>query len=250
MRRVTLHKTLPMRVMVLDHEMGVIQPQDYKITYTLNALINPGAKNPLLEGQKAQNKSFSKINMLIEQILDNSILATADNTDTKMLEKYSNNFIILPDLTETTFIAALHCKFNHIINEGSAVNKVTLNETTEDVTYTYVIDNFDESTWIDLPNTDEWLTDLSCWENSWWFRPDISTFDRICEDQAEKDAWAIVKEEEGVDKANQEALTMIDDLYEDVFNENPEKLSGEIVDLTEFKDAKVKKQNSWKPRLV
>ena len=239
-----------MRVMVLDHEMGVIQPQDYKITYTLNTLINPGAKNPLLEGQKAQNKSFSKINMLIEQILDNSILATADNTDTKMLEKYSNNFIILPDLTETTLIAALHCKFNHIINEGSAVNQVTLNETTENVTYTYLIDNFDESTWLDLPDTNEWLTELSCWESSWWFRHDISTFDRICEDQAELDAWKIVKEEEEVDAKNQEALTMIDDVYETMFDEHPEKLSGEIVDLTEFKDAKIKKQKGWKPRLV
>ena len=55
--------------------------------------------------------------MLIEQILDNSIVATPSNPDTKLLEKYTNNFNILPDLSETTFIAALHCKFNHIVNE-------------------------------------------------------------------------------------------------------------------------------------
>ena len=241
MRRVTLHKTLPMRVMVLDDEMGVIQPQDYKITYTLNTLIDPDSADPVIEGQKIQNKSFSKINMLIEQILDNSIVATPSNPDTKLLEKYTNNFIIVPDLSETTFIAALHCKFNHIVNKGSSVNQITLHETTDDVTYTYVIDDFDQSTWVDLPTTEEWLTELSCWE--------ISTFDRICEDQAEVDAWTIVKEEEEIDIKNTEALTLIDNMYDSMFDANTD-FAGEIVDLTEFKDAKKKKQQGWKPKLV
>ena len=38
-------------------------------------------------------------------------------------------------------------------------------------------------------------------------------------------------------------------MYDSMFDANTD-FAGEIVDLTEFKDAKKKKQQGWKPKLV
>ena len=94
MRQVTLNKTLPMRVLILDTAQNAIQTTEYKITYSMTTEIEPESGDPYLEASKAQNKSYAKVNMFVEQILDHSFLVELGNPDIKLIEKYNNNIIV------------------------------------------------------------------------------------------------------------------------------------------------------------
>ena len=147
MRQVTLNKTLPMRVLVLDTDQNAIQTTEYRITYSMTTEINPEAADPYLDASKAQNKSYAKVNMFVEQVLDHSFLVQIGNPDIKVIEKYNNNIIVLPDLNEMTFIAALHCKLNSITEKNTMVETISLADTDQQITYTYNVDKFDDDTW-------------------------------------------------------------------------------------------------------
>lgn len=237
-----------MRVLMLDTDQNAIQTTEYRLTYSMTTKVDADAVDPHLEASKAQNKSYAKVNMFIEQILDHSFLAELGNSDIEYLEKYNNNFIIVPDLSEITFLAALHCKLNHIIDASTSVDKIVLNDMDQQLTYTYNVEDFEDDTWIELPSRDEWLPEFSCWEQSWWFRYDVSTYDRCCKDQEDYDKWASAKADENIDEMNREALNYVDETFDSMFAETKEH-DGQLVDLEDFRVAKTKKQG-WTPKIV
>ncbi len=249
MRQVTLNKTLPMRVLVLDTDQNAIQTTEYRITYSMTTEINLEAADPYLDACKAQNKSYAKVNMFVEQILDHSFLVQIGNPDIKVIEKYNNNIIVLPDLNEMTFIAALHCKLNSITEKNTMVETISLADTDQQITYTYNVDKFDDDTWVELPVHCDWLPEFSHWNTSWWFRYDVSTFDGMSTDKEEHEMWQLAKDEEEVDQMNKEALDYIDAEFDKMF-EDTKKYDGQIVDLKQFKMAKEAKTKDWKPKLV
>lgn len=249
MRQVTLNKTLPMRVLMLDTDQNAIQSIEYRLTYSMTTQVNSEAVDPHLEASKAQNKSYAKVNMFVEQVLDHSFLAQLGNPDIANFEKYNNNIIILPDLGEMTFLAALHCKLNHIVDEHTFVENLSLVDTDQQITYTYNVLDFENDTWIELPSHDEWLPEFSHWDTSWWFRYDCSTFDGMSANQEEHELWQLAKEDENVDALNREALDTVDKMFDDMFEESKE-FEGQIVDLKDYKLAKQKKNKGWTPKLV
>ena len=143
MRQVTLNKTLPMRVLILDTDQNAIQTTEYRITYSMTTEIDPESGDPYLEASKAQNKSYAKVNMFVEQILDHSFIIQIGNPDITVIEKYNNNIVVLPDLNEMTFIAALHCKLNHITEKHTMVDTISLADIDQQITYTYKVDKFE-----------------------------------------------------------------------------------------------------------
>jgi len=249
MRQVTLNKTLPMRVLMLDTDQNVIQTTEYRLTYSMTTTVDPEAVDPHLEAQKAQNKSYAKVNTFVEQVLDHSFIIQIGNPDLKFIEKYNNNIIVMPDLGETTFLAALHCKLNHIVDKNTFVDNVGLVDTDQQITYNYNVDSFEEDTWIELPSHDEWLPELPHFEQSWWFRYDMCTMDGMSTNQEEHDMWLVTRGEEGVDDINKEPLDYIDKTFDKMFDESTPK-DGQVVDLKDYKVAKEKKETGWKPTLV
>ena len=133
MRQVTLNKTLPMRVLMLDTDQNAIQTTEYRLTYSMTTTVDTEAVDPHLEAQKAQNKSYAKVNTFVEQILDHSFIIQIGNPDLKFIEKYNNNIIVMPDLGETTFLAALHCKLNHIVDKNTFVDNLALVDTDQQI---------------------------------------------------------------------------------------------------------------------
>ncbi|MDA8897553.1 hypothetical protein N9I83_00805 [bacterium] len=249
MRIVTLNKTLPMRVLMLDTDQNAIQTTEYRLTYSMTTKLNPEAVDPHLEASKAQNKSYAKVNMFVEQVLDHSFLAEISNPDVNLLEKYNNNIIIVPDLSETTFLAALHCKLNSIVDTNTLVDKITLADTDQQLTYTYEIQEMEDDSWIELPGHEEWLPANSFWDTSWWFRYDVSTYDGMAKDSDDLDAWRQTMQDNGGDEINKEALDYIDTTFDKMFDETVEG-AGEIIDLEEFKVSKTNKKKGWTPKLV
>ena len=239
-----------MRVLILDTDQNAIQTIEYRLTYSMTTHMDSEAIDPHLEAQKAQNKSYAKVNTFVEQILDHSFVIQIGNPDLQNIEKYNNNIIVMPDLGETTFLAALHCKLNHIIDKNTCVDKISLIDTDQQITYTYDVDCFEDDTWIELPSHDEWLPELAQFEQSWWFRYDMSTFDGMSKDQDEHDLWIATRDEEGVDDINKEPLDYIDKTFDKMFAENKTPKDGQVVDLKDYKIAKEKKETGWKPKLV
>jgi len=143
----------------------------------------------------------------------------------------------------------LHCKLNHIIDKNTFVDNLSLVDTDQQITYNYNVDTFEEDTWIELPSHDEWLPEFSHFEQSWWFRYDMSTFDGMSKDQEEHELWQLAKDEEGVDDINKEPLDYIDKTFDDMFDQQKE-YDGQIVDLKDYKIAKEKKKTGWTPKLV
>lgn len=249
MRQVTLSKTLPMRVLMLDTDQNAIQTTEYRLTYSMTTKVDSDAVDPHQEASKAQNKSYAKVNMFIEQVLDHSFIAELGNPDIKHLEKYNNNFIVVPDLSETTFLAALHCKLNHIVDVNTFVDTITLKDIDQQITYTYNVIDFEDDCWIELPSHDEWLPQFSHWEQSWWFRYDVSTADAMASNEEEWKAVLELKAEVDVDALNRESLDYVDETFNKMFDESVER-DGQIVDLEDFKIAKEQKKKGWTPKLV
>ncbi len=238
-----------MRVLLLDTDQNAIQTTEYRITYSMTTSVDAEAVDPHLEAQKAQNKSYAKVNTFVEQVLDHSFIIQIGNPDLKFIDKYNNNIIVMPDLSEMTFLSALHCKLNHIIDKNTFVDNLSLVDTDQQITYNYNVDTFEEDTWIELPSHDEWLPEFSHFEQSWWFRYDMSTFDGMSKDQEEHELWQLAKDEEGVDDINKEPLDYIDKTFDDMFDQQKE-YDGQIVDLKDYKIAKEKKKTGWTPKLV
>ena len=151
-----------------------IKAQTYQIEYSLRTEVaeTESQKQAFLQ----QNISFSLINSFLYDQLHQSIIYDLEskNLVERSFASHDNNFLILPDLSDACLAMSLHCKLNTICHANSFVESISIKDKVDNIAYSMFAD---DNEYEQLPTINEWLGDLSFWEEPWWRRRDFSTFD-------------------------------------------------------------------------
>ena len=207
--RFTLQKTTPLKFILLDDLTKTFEIIEYNFSFTMYTGVNNMDDESVLFAQKQQNVSFAKALTFLEGVLNKSVIYVMKDNKLdvdKIFKSIENNFIALPDTSEQTLCAMLHCKLNTITGADTVIETVKLEDINENMMYEYSHDN--KEAYMELPAINEWVTDKSYWEVPWWFRNDISTADKIAETEEEYKEWQEKFDE--VEKLNTETFREIE----------------------------------------
>jgi hypothetical protein len=250
MKKFTLEKTVPLKIMLFDSGVSRLEIKDYVFTFSLMTETE-GYDNPL-EAQIDQNISFSKIMFFLEAIMDESIMYSVDDADIVTKNIYgnlSNNLILTPDVNEGIFLALLHMKLNTICQPFSTVEKVRLMDKNDNINYELTCDDADLE---DLPSIQEWNNELSLWPEPWWLRDDPLSWDIDFESKEELEKFKELlgtpdyfKDFENI--SEQVKTLFIKQLEERGLIEKAEK--GTLIEI-DFASEQEPKPQKWTPKIV
>lgn len=229
MKNFFMEKTMPVTLMFLDADSGIMDCASYEISFTMVTEMASAAE--LSEQKLKQHISLTKLLTLIEAVVDQSMVITASTEDFHTVTQFNNNVIVLPDITEAMLTMALHSKFNAVVHTDTFVDCVRLKNTRDDVSYEYLQT---DKEYTDLPAMSEWLGDLSYWQKPWWQRADISTLDRQAATPEEHELWCKTREKTDVDELNTQVFRDIEDQITLMFNSGrsaPGDKQGELIEV-------------------
>lgn len=235
-----MHLTKKVRINLLWVHEDYLKPAIYDLKYTLRTEVKNDSTREQLAEQ--QNISFVLLNFFINEYLHNTVIYETKQRAwlEKFMPEFNNTLTILPELTESMFLSAIHSKFNTLVMEDTIVEHIEIVDVAQDLSYNYFNDTFKYE---ELPNMEDWLGELSFWKTPWYFRKDLSTFDNVALTQEEYDLWS--KDEE-----RQEVVSQLELAYNELLNDIKQEYSnslpstpkeGKIIELT-----KEKKRNHLK----
>lgn len=236
------------KLICMDSFSDFIDIKNYELNYSMFSL--PLTGDGILETSKNQNKAFMKVNYFVKSILDGSITYTIDDSIRMktVFGEAKNNFITLPDFSETTLLETIHSKLSVLCGESTFIDQISLKDLETEIGYELISEPVPE---YNLPEIDEWVSDFSFYTEPWWMRYDISTFDDEAVDAEELDKFRNA----AADEDDQE-LAIIDgdiDAIFDIDNNaidnndiliDDKRKPGELINLAEVKKGK------WKPEIV
>ena len=240
MKSIDLTKTIPLNLFLFSDQ--ALENLSVDLSFTLITEAESDSVEHLKQARQDQNSSFSKVVTFVESVLNETFVYNISDGDLVNDNFYclQNNFMVLPDVSEMTILAALHYKFNSIISDNSLVTTITLNEKMQNLTFNYTFIDDGEG-YSELPSHSEWCPPLSYWDSPWWCRKDIMTLDRVAKDQEEYDKWCS-SEKSKVDQSSVDLFDEIDNQYQAMFSDiDIDEKEGELIEV-DFKNTK--------PRLV
>ena len=234
MRKLTLEKTCPVRIILMDKEVSRnIQILNLHISYSMFTVVDGPASSDI-EAQVEQNTSYCKINMFLDSIVNNCTAVDIGDLDDldALVQQFDNPLMIMPTLNESTLLALIHSKMNAISGDNTYIEKLKLKDLDEGVTYTYDASEMEVIEYPELPETQiEWLGEYPYWDTAWWCRNDISIYDKGAKDADEYDAWVIAKEKNNVDAENRDTLVQIEKGIREAFGGDELDKKGELVEI-------------------
>ena len=226
-----------------------IKAQTYQIEYSLRTEVaeTESQKQAFLQ----QNISFSLINSFLYDQLHQSIIYDLEskNLVERSFASHDNNFLILPDLSDACLAMSLHCKLNTICHANSFVESISIKDKVDNIAYSMFAD---DNEYEQLPTINEWLGELSFWEEPWWRRRDFSTFDNIAASKEEHEEFFNKDVNKNILARMEEPIAQIEgqvlaDIYgkeiKDVVEKTTKEESGELLEV-DFKN------KTFKPKLV
>lgn len=254
MRRYTLEKTLPLRLIVVDTDNNMIDTRSFTLKYTLATSVVEGEHE--VTTQMGQNISVAKINFFIDNYLNNSIALDAEfrAVTCARFAEYENNYLVLPDLTESTLMEVLHCKLNSLCKPGSRVDVIQLYDMITEMSYTFYQSEDDE---YDLPDQNDWMGPLSFWPDPWWRRTDVSTYDNAAKDTEELEQWRVNLSESSNYQMAMRAFEDIEEMVKNSFRDALEQAGvlpkverGQLIEVDFVNDKEPAKRERWTPKLI
>ena len=221
---------MPLNVMFLQDDTIDCNPMEIK--FKLRTEIDSSSSEDLKKAQIDQNVVFTKIQVLIEHIINNSIVYCIDDQEkiNTVYEQLSNNFITLPSINDITLAAALHCKFNTMSTDSTYIHEIILTDLFNQIEISYF--QVDEGFYEELPDVSDWNQALSYYPLAWWLRDDISTTDQIAKDQEELDAWNQTGVKENLIIETERIFNEITTQFQAIYNSDNTETSdqeGELV---------------------
>jgi len=238
MSKFTLEKTFPIQLLIYSPEGKSILIQNMDLTFDMLTREDSTDEDALMDAQIKQNVSFGKAMGWIEGYLNQSIMF--ENKIAEFGFDLNNNIVLLPDLTENTVCAAIHCKLNSIIEEDSYIARVVIYDRDDQVKYSYTADAEDD---YPLPTLKEWLGPRSYWDIPWWYREDVTTYDKAASSAEEYTEWMKARLESGLDEKNMQMFNDIEEEVRSVFTSvlqeskpeekmaKAEKAPGEVIKI-------------------
>ena len=256
MKSFTLEKSVQLTLTAVDTMPSkYISTANFTLVFSMITEALDNTPESLVEAQIEQNVSFAKACAFMEGVVNNSLLVSHDLDDLdsstqlqEFLQDFENNIIVLPDLHESTLITALHCKLNAIIHKSSHVERITLTDNNENITFNYVSTD-DDAIYPELPDSQlEWLGEHSYFDQAWWHREDASTMDRAALSAEEVIVWNEAAASTKYTDLSMLMFTEIDEKIRGMFsNGYSEEGEGAVIEV-DFEKKNV--QKVWTPTLV
>lgn len=240
MKTINLTKTVSLQLLLLNNTC--IDPLNCDFSFSIITEAESNSENDLDNARLNQNISFAKAVTFVESFINESILYRKADEELygAILTSMENNVITLPELSEITLLAALHCKLNSIIGENSHITSVHLFDKVNNLNFTYSFLNEGEG-YFELPTTEEWVHEHSYWDTPWWERNDVYTMDRIAETKEEHEKWMNSDDRKTALEVGEALFADIENEFTNLFNEDSGEAEIIEVDFT---------ANRFKPKLV
>ncbi len=219
-------KTFNINLMYFTGATMSWQIQPSKIEFSCQADVPAGGEQEEL--QKNFNKSFARISALNEAILNDSMVVSNDDyiQHFKLLDKMTNNIIILPVISESVLAAALFIKFNMLCMEYTKVVSVVVEDLTTDMKHTHT----GEEVNLDIMPQDYSLGDYPVWTTPWWARIDSYTYEANGNSEDElKELQRIISD------TPDPIITEVDNQLDQIYNIT----NSEITDADDEEDGEV-----------
>lgn len=245
----TLEQSHDFRLCIFDSKQRWLDQKHFTVTYNMFSLADDSDH---LKQSQHQNAAYLKLNYFILNHIDQAmaISMTEMPMAAKFLSEYDNQMMVLPDLDNVTILEALTKKFVTLCGTHTMITSVSLKDHGTGIKYNFFYD--DEETTFMLPTVKEWLGELSFWDEPWWDRYDVLTFDNVAQDEQELEEHKTDKEGlEGtrapLDDIDDKVVGLLSGVKDQYNKENGiEKPEGELISL----DAHKKKKGKWKPTIV
>lgn len=253
MRSFNLEKTVKLKLMMFDNDINKVEVKTYELNFTLST--DATDIEDLFQAQVDQNVSFSKILYFLENVVDESFIFKKDIMDAMnkyVATTFENNLILMPSLEENILVLALHSKMNAIAIQ-SRIERIQLKDLDLQLSYDYYSDEFDDVAPA-LPSMDDWMGELSFWQEPWWNRPDASTYDNCAESPEELTAIKkkIEEGDESTENIHTQAFEVLEAEIRSLFKrardakEGKDAEEAEVIEI----DFAEKKQKKWVPKIV
>lgn len=252
MRNFTLEKNVPIKLMVFERSLDMVEIKNYELTFTLST--DTTEYEDAYLAQIDQNLSFSKVMYFLENVINQSFVyekESSEEVNKYLATTFNNNLMLLPTVEENSLITALHCKLNSITSRHTSIERIVLKDTELQLNYEYYCDE-DEYIPINLPTIKEWMGELSYWKDPWWARSDASTFDNFAESKEELEKWhEKVESGEYIENPHTEAFELIEEEIKQLFKAAKESKEGDPDEEAEVIEVDfANKKKKWIPRVV
>lgn len=154
--------------------VGISIFSKFLVTSQWNLRVDFSIDDENIESDLCLQITTSKINFIVEEMLNMGIFFSKTNTwASKIFSKTNNNFILCPSDPISSHLAVLlKSKFNAIAEPGIEIPMVEVTgDNLSGLTFSY----YGESE--TLPSMEEWFEGENFFDQPWWKRPDASTFD-------------------------------------------------------------------------
>jgi hypothetical protein len=183
MKKIQMEKKVSVGILIYQGTpTKLLEPKTIEIRFSLRTE-NDDLDN-ILESQINHNISYAKIRLFLDSILPNTLICGAHDLEEclQLSSELENNIMVLPDCGESMVAAALHHKLNAICKDLTFMDEIVLYEPEQDITFRYLMT--DDELDVSLP-TGGWLGELSFWDDPWWDRDDVLTFDNVARTKKE-----------------------------------------------------------------
>lgn len=254
MKRFTVEKSLRLRLIYLDNHNHILDPRVFQLKF--NLITEVDQDHELLDAQLGQNVSLAKITLFVESFLNNSLAVDVDDKDRMYghFAEFQNNYITLPDFTESTLLETLHAKFNTVCKKNTRVEFLQLLDLESEINFTLFNNAAQDH---QLPTQDEWMGPLSYWADPWWYRSDASTYDNAAVSESELSEWRLNES-----LSDSTYRTVFDDIENSITQSFQEAMQdagviprterGQLieVDFVNSQSQSTAKKERWKPTLI
>lgn len=251
MKFIRLKKKVEFDVVFVASTHNLVEPKRFIVEYTLYTMPGDDDENGT-QSAIEQNCAFQKINFLLRDLVDGSLVYDLANRDLveALMSKYDNNILSLPVVSEISLIEALHSKMNVLAGENSFVDSVELYDVLQEQSYVYVHDDPDDVSYMYLPDAKTLLGEFPYWPECWWSRYDSTTHDNYSESEEEHKEWLKEAERTELAKLAVFPLQDIDDTVIKMFDKETESEGeGELISIDDVKK-QIQGKEPWTPTLV
>jgi hypothetical protein len=246
-KTVKLTKTHPVELTCINNVIGTsdieyIQSYDFTLKWKISSF---GDQFDNLDDLAlAQNVTIHKIEHFVQNYLNNSIWFDANGLDmsNKHFAECENLLIITPDTNFTCLGMCLYAKLNALCKPGMVVTELYLEDVQLKQSFEYS-DIGGESP-DQLPTQDEFMGELALWQDPWWMRDDLSTYDSKANDP--EDLGTLREQFDLALEVMRHDFNSIEEQVKEILFRD-ENAQAEVIEL-DFNQ--LKENSKWKPKLV
>ena len=244
-KTVKLVKSLDVNICSVTHtedgkDIEFLQPCNYKITWKTSAI---DLDMDIQELTVNQNVTLHKIEHFLQSYVDNSIWYDTEGREmsNRHFAASENMLIVTPGLNFTILGLCLFAKLNSLCKPGIVVTDIFFSEESTKSVFEYT--DLDAEVPESLPTQEEFMGEFSIWEEPWWLRDDVTTYDNCALNQEELD-----NVRNNIKAAEQSITSDFEQIEEQVNEMLGNNSPAEVIEV-DF--SKIYKENQkWKPTLI